>query len=67
MSPVKDETRVCEYTLNNETFKIQLYFDSYNSSTDWQWNEKCKKLYTTRSIKKHKKEKGWTQKKNKML
>ena len=27
---------------NNETFKIQLYFDSYKSSTDWQWNENCK-------------------------
>ena len=26
--------------LNNETFKIQLYFDSYKSSTDCQWNEK---------------------------
>ena len=46
---------------------MQLHFDSYKSAADWQWNEKCKKLYTTRSIKKDKKEKGWTQKKNKML
>ena len=28
----------------------QLYFHSYKSSTDWQWNEKCKNY--TRSIKK---------------
>ena len=46
---------------------MQLYFDSYKSAADWQWNEKCKKLYTTRSIKKDKKDKEWTQKKNKML
>ena len=33
---------VRKYELNDETFRIQLYFDSYKSSTDWQWNEKCK-------------------------
>ena len=33
---------ITKYTLSNETFKILLYFDFYKSSTDRQWNEKCK-------------------------
>ena len=31
---------VTKYKLNDKTFKTQLYFDSYKSSADWQWNEK---------------------------
>ena len=36
---------------------IQLYFDSYKSSTDWQWNEKCKNYIQLDQLKKDKKDK----------
>ena len=49
--------------LSDKTFKICLYFVSYKSSTDCQWNEIP--LYTTTSIKKDKKDKEKTQKKSK--
>ena len=38
-------------------FKIQLHFDFYKSSTDWQLNEKCEnsiQLYQLRKIKRTK-------------
>ena len=31
---------------------IQLYFDSYKSSTDWQWNGKCKNYIQLDQLKK---------------
>ena len=44
---------VKKYINHDETCKMQLYFNFYKSSRDWQWNEKCKK--------KNKKDKEYTQ------
>ena len=58
---------VNKYNLNNETFKIQLYFDSYKSSTDWQWNENCKNYIQLDQLKKIKWTKSRLKRKRKML
>ena len=46
-----------KYIIQDDTFKIQLDFDFYKSSTDWQLNEKCEnyiQLYQLRKIKRTK-------------
>ena len=43
---------------NNQTFKIQLYFDSHKSSADLQWNEKCKNYTQLDQLKKIKRAKS---------
>ena len=46
-----------KYIIRDDTFKIQLDFDFYKSSTDWQLNEKCEnyiQLYQLRKIKRTK-------------
>ena len=43
--------------VNDKTFKIELYFDSYKSSTGCQRNEKCKNYIQLESIKNDKKDK----------
>ena len=44
------------------TSHLEIHYISmfYKSSTDWQWKQKCKKLYTARLIKKGKKDKEST-------
>ena len=43
--------------------KIQLYFDSYKSSTDWQWGEKCKNYIQLDQLKKIKRQRvDWKEK-----
>ena len=46
---------VTKYQLNDKTFKIQLYFNSYKFSMDWQRNEKCKNYAQLDQLKKIKK------------
>ena len=46
---------------------IQLYFDSYRSSTDWQWNEKCKNYIPLDQLKKIKRTKSRLNRNMKML
>ena len=53
--------------LNNETFKTQLYFDSYKSSTYWQWNKTCKNYIQLYQLKKIKRAKSRLKIKIKML
>ena len=46
-----------KYIIQDDTFKLQLDFDFYKSSTDWQLNEKCEnyiQLYQLRKIKRTK-------------
>ena len=46
---------VTKYQLSDKTFKIQLYFNSYKFSMDWQRNEKCKNYTQLDQLKKIKK------------
>ena len=39
------------YKVNDKTFKIDLYFDSYKSSMDCQRNKKCKNYIQLNQLK----------------
>ena len=58
---------VAKYQFNDKAFKIQLYFDSYKSSTDWRWNEKCKSYIQLDQLKKIKRTKSRQKRNIKML
>ena len=56
------------YKVNNKAFKIQLYFDYYKSSTDFQRNKKCKNYYIQLDqLKNYKKTKNRLKRNKKML
>ena len=55
------------YKVNDETFKIQLYFDSYKFSRDYQRNKNCKNYIQLDHLKTIKKTKSRLKRNVKML
>ena len=53
--------------VNDKTFKIKLYFDSYKSSTDCQRNKKCKNYIQLDQLKTIKRTKNGLKRNIKML